>query len=362
MWQQLPIHSPYRKARQNVVKQTETSIVPHTYNSTDTQVGAELVPAAQVAAEGARAAEVIAHAQAPNTRRAYESSWRAFEAWCAARSIPPAATTPEIVAVYLTSRLDCGLSVRGIVRAYSALASRLRELQPTGPWLAGMRPEILRRLIQGASRDRGRPVVKKAPLTIEHFAQLADPTRFDASRWLQSARNRALLLIGFAGGFRRSELVALDVGDVEFVPEGAVVTVRRSKTDQVGNGAQVAIWRQKDGSRCPVVALETYMRGARITAGPIFRPFYKGTLLDRRLSDRAVAMLVKAAVASLGLDPALYSGHSLRSGFVTTAAGRGNSLDEIMNTTRHRSPQQVLGYIRRASPFDRNASKDMFEK
>lgn len=319
------------------------------------------IPPEQVRQEAARAADLVDHAFAPNTRRAYVSSWRAFGVWCTARAIDRDASTPEIVATYLTSRLEQGLSVPAIVRAYSALASNLREIQPQGPWAAGLRPEIIRRLMKGAGREYGRPSPKKKPLLPEHFMQLADPARFDTTHWIESARNRALLLFGFAGGFRRSELVALDVSDLELSAEGARVLIRRSKTDQAGEGAQIGVHRQR-GDMCPVGALETYLRGGRVAQGPVFRQIHKGRLTPKRLDDQAVARLVKAAVVSIGLDPAEYAGHSLRCGFVTAAAAAKADLDSIMNTTRHKSVEQVRGYIRRASPFDRNASKGLLER
>ena len=311
----------------------------------------------QLRDEAAQAAARMRDAYSKGTRRVYGNSWRFFEEWCAKRALEPAAATPEIVATYLESRLTGGLSSRACTREYGGVAAHLRELQPEGPWLPGSPPEVVLRWLKGAHK-RARPAVKKLPLLPEHFTQLADrPT----GGTLTAARDRAILLFGFAGGFRRSELVGLDVADLEFGVEGVIVHILRSKTDQDSNGAHIAIWRQHD-RRCPVMALEHYLRWSRIEDGPIFRGIRNGkTVGTRRLNDIAVGRIVKTAVASLGLDPKDYAGHSLRCGFVTAAAMRGATLDEIMNTTRHRNADQVIAYIRRATPFERNDSKGLLE-
>jgi hypothetical protein len=166
------------------------------------------------------------------------------------------------------------------------------------------------------------------------------------------------LLFGFAGGFRRSELVGMNVADVSFRGDGAVVQLPRSKTDQEAKGLYTAVWRQP-GRRCPVAALETYLRWGRITEGPVFRIVRGEQATEERLYDRAVALVVKKAVASLGLDPQKYAGHSLRCGFVEAATARGATLEEIMNTTHHKRAEQVIGYMRRATPFERNASRNL---
>jgi len=315
-----------------------------------------LVPVEQMREEASSAAARVADAYATGTRRGYATSWRLFEQWCAPRAILPAAATAEIVATYLEFRLTGGLGARACTREYGALAAHLRELQAAGPWLAGSPPEIVKRWLKGAQK-RARPAVKKRPLLPEHFAQLADRP---LNGTLTAARDRAILLFGFAGGFRRSELVGLDVGNVQLGATGAIACIQRSKEDQNAKGEYVAIWRQQ-GRSCPVAALEHYLRWAAIEDGPIFRRIRDSKPIAMRLGDRSVALIVKQAVASIGLDPRPYAGHSLRCGFVTAAAMRGATLDEIMNTTRHRSADQVIAYIRRATPFERNASKGLLE-
>jgi site-specific recombinase XerD len=324
----------------------EKSIISTTY--------VDPLPDTQLREEASAAALRIADAYAKGTRAGYAASWRIFQAWCADRGLPITAVTPEIMVTYLEHRLQNGLGARTTVREYGGIAAFLREIQPKGPWLANSPPELVRRWLKGAQKQ-AKPVTKKRPLKPEHFAMLADRP---LNGTLVAARDRALLLFGFSGGFRRSELVALDVDDLRFDTRGAIVRLRRSKTDQDAKGLWTAIWRSP-GRRCPVAALEFYLEWANIEQGAVFRCLRHDKPTDRRLYDRAVAMIVKDAVQKIGLDSRLYAGHSLRVGFITAAAERGASIDEIMNTTHHRSADQVVGYIHRESPFERNASRGM---
>lgn len=167
---------------------------------------------------------------------------------------------------------------------------------------------------------------------------------------LKGFRDRALLLLGFAGAFRRSELVALNVEDLDFCDGGLRVTIRRSKTDQEGQGATIAIAR---GSvACPVDAVRAWIKATSIMDGPLFRPVTRtGKISARRLSARAVAELVKAHARRAGLKAADFSGHSLRSGFLTSAAARGASIFKMMDVSRHKSVDTLRGYVRDAEMF-----------
>jgi len=170
-------------------------------------------------------------------------------------------------------------------------------------------------------------------------------------------RDRALLLVGFAAALRRSKLVGLDVEDLGFEQAGMVLTLRRSKTDQEGQGQTVAIPYGRHDSTCPVLAVKVWLDASGITAGPVFRAVDRhGNIAAARLSDRAVANIVKRAAAAAGLDPADYAGHSLRSGMATAAARAGASERAIMDQTRHRSVAMVRRYIRRGQLFADNAA------
>ena len=171
--------------------------------------------------------------------------------------------------------------------------------------------------MRGIRRAAGTALTKKTPATADRIKAMAPV----ASTRLADLRDRALLLLGFAGAFRRSELVALDIEDIEETKEGLRVMIRRGKTDQEGKGATIAVVR---GTLvCPVAAYKAWIEAANISTGPVFRPIAKGERLQKaRLTDRSVAKIVKAHAARVGLDPAGFSGHSLRSGFLTSAAAR----------------------------------------
>jgi integrase len=173
---------------------------------------------------------------------------------------------------------------------------------------------------------------------------------------LQGLRDRALLLVGFAGAFRRSELVSLDVGDVTWGEDGCTATLRRSKTDQEGEGRKVGIPFGSSPEFCPVRTLQAWVEAAGLTVGPLFRPVKGSTVSAARLSDKAVARLVKRAAEAAGLDPSRVSGHSLRSGLATAAAKAGKSERSIMAQTGHRSAQMVRRYIRDGELFSENAA------
>jgi site-specific recombinase XerD len=171
---------------------------------------------------------------------------------------------------------------------------------------------------------------------------------------LKGLRDRALLLLGFAGAFRRSELVALDVADIAETEAGLLVTIRRSKTDQDGEGVTIAVPR--GDVACPARALREWLDAAGIEAGPIFKPINKaGTVSGERLTDRSVANIVKAYAGRAGFDANLFSGHSLRSGFLTSAADKGASIFKMMDVSRHKSVDTLRGYVRDAELFKDHA-------
>jgi integrase len=170
---------------------------------------------------------------------------------------------------------------------------------------------------------------------------------------MKGLRDRALLLTGFAGAFRRSELVALNIEDLEESEPGFKVTIRHRKTDQEGTGQTIAIVR---GSvACPVTALKAWLEAAGITTGPVFRSVKKGGAVGARLPAQSVADIVKAYAGRVGLDPALFAGHSMRSGFLTSAAKRGASIFKMMDQSRHRSVETLRGYVRDAEIFKGHA-------
>ena len=213
--------------------------------------------------------------------------------------------------------------------------------------------EHVRTVLKGIRRTLGTVQEQAAPVTVEVLRLLISVL----PATLAGQRDRALLLLGFAGALRRSELVALKVEDVQFVNAGATITLRRSKTDQEGAGTVKGIAYGENKYTCPVRMLKAWLKEAGITKGPLFRPLDRwGNLQAGHLSDRAVALIVQRTVAAAGLDPKQYSGHSLRAGLITSAALAGASETEIMRQSGHKSSQMVQKYIRVADVFKENIS------
>ena len=212
--------------------------------------------------------------------------------------------------------------------------------------------QAIKAVLAGIRRSVGTATTRKAPATAETVRAIIGEMPFD----LRGLRDRALILLGFAGALRRSELVALDVSDLEETTEGLLVGIRRSKTDQEGAGDFVSI---PHGSRLrPVAGVKTWLQAAGITEGPIFRSIKKGGAVTlERLSDRSVAEIVKKRMEAAGFDPVVFSGHSLRAGFVTSALHRGADILRVMDVTRHREVSTLKTYDRRARAFKQHAGE-----
>jgi integrase len=212
---------------------------------------------------------------------------------------------------------------------------------------------MVRNTMKGIRRTKGTAPVQKAAALTDDVRAMVDAT--DAG--LIGCRDRALILLGFAGAFRRSELVGLDVDDCAFGKDGLTVTLRRSKTDQQGAGRKVGIPYGANPDTCPVRTMQAWKEQAGIDGGPLFRSINRhGQVQPGRLSGIDVARVVKKLAKRAGLDPARYAGHSLRAGHATTAAIGGASERSIMNQTGHRSVQMVRRYIREGSLFRENSA------
>ena len=302
------------------------------------------------------AARFAAADSAPSTRRAYASDWRRFVTWCTGHGLEPLPAAPGVVAAFLAAEAGQGRRAATLARRLAAIrAAHLR---------AGHEPpsssEAVRATLRGIRRTIGAAPVKKAPATAELVRAMIDACDVGT---LPGLRDRALLLLGFAGAFRRGELVALDVADLEEVAGGLRVRVRRSKTDQEGQGSVVPVRRglAEAGRYCPVRAVRAWLRAAEITEGPVFRAVWKGGRRVRPtpLSAGAVAEVVKSYAAQVGADPAQFAGHSLRAGFLTSAAGRGASLWKLRDVSRHRSVDTLAGYVRDAELFTDHAGEGL---
>jgi integrase len=280
---------------------------------------------------------LIAAASAPNTRRAYAADLDHFLGW--GGSLPAG---PEIVARYLA---DHGgkLAVATLARRLVGIGRAHVHRGLSDPTKA----ELVRLALRGIRRLYGCPQRRVAPLRAKDVYAIV--SGFGSST--RDVRDRAILLLGFAGAFRRSEISSLECRWIERTQQGLVVTLHRSKTDQEGRGRRVAIPRAV-GIACPVVALEAWLEASAIADGPVFRPVTKtGRALGSRLSADAVAIIVKQHAAAIGLDPARYSGHSLRAGFATSAAAAGVPTWKIKAQTGHVSDAVLGRYIRDGELF-----------
>jgi site-specific recombinase XerD len=294
----------------------------------------------------ARAASYARAEKSPATQKAYWSDFEAFGLWCQERAFALIPATPEAIAAYLAFEADRGAKPSTIARRLAAI----RYVHAIGGHPNPTSDERVRAVLRGIRRTHGTAPRRVLPATADRL--LAMVPRRDGS--LTTLRDRALLLLGFAGAFRRSELVALDVADIEEVPEGLRVTIRRGKTDQEARGTVIAIVCGEVA--CPVAALRNWLRAAEITDGPVFRSIRRGGhVQDGRLTDRSVATIVKAHAENAGLDPSMFSGHSLRAGFLTSAAKNGASLFKMMHSSRHRSVETLAGYIRDEELFKDHA-------
>ena len=291
----------------------------------------------------------VADARAPRTIEAYRAQWAHFRAFCEAHGVEALPAEPAIVALYLTARAQEGRRVATLAQALSAISQAHKLAGLASPRTS----PVVCETFQGIRRRHGSAPAQKAPLlgTQLHalLAVLHDPLS------LLALRDRALLLVGFAGAFRRAELVALEVEDLRFGPAGVTVRVRRAKTDQEGRGRDLGLPFGSQPAHCPVRTLQRWLTLASIGSGPVFRSVDRHGNVRGALSGRDVARIVKRTAVAAGLDPRPLSGHSLRAGLATSAAHAGKSVHAIMKTTGHRSVAMVHKYIREADLFRDNA-------
>jgi len=294
----------------------------------------------------------LQNSKANNTVRAYKSDFNDFELFCVQNGFISLPSEPKIVSLYLTH-----LSTKDVKT--STLKRRLVSIgvihKLKGHYLDTKHPLIIEN-IMGIKRRKGSIQKGKKPLLINSLKIIINVIDEQKMKEIKKLRDRSILLIGFSGGFRRNELVSLDYEDLEFVEEGLKINLRKSKTDQFSEGAIKALPYFKNSQYCPVVSLRNWLDVAKINSGALFRRFSKGSrLIEKRLTDQTVALLIKEYLQSAGIDNKNYSGHSLRSGFATSAAESGADERSIMTMTGHKSSEMVRRYIKEANLFKNNA-------
>jgi len=290
--------------------------------------------------------------KANNTVRAYKSDFNDFGLFCVQNGFKSLPSEPKIVSLYLTH-----LSTRDV--KMSTLKRRLVSIgvihKLKGHYLDTKHPSIIEN-IMGIKRRKGSSQKRKKPILINALKMIINVIDQQKKEEIKRLRDRTIILIGFSGGFRRNEIVSLDYDDLDFVVEGLKISLRRSKTDQFGEGFTKALPYFNSSQYCPVVSLKKWIEISKITSGAFFRRFSKGSRLSKnRLTDQTVALLIKEYLKLTGIDSNNYSGHSLRSGFATSAAESGAEERSIMTMTGHKSTEMVRRYIKEANLFKNNA-------
>ena len=294
--------------------------------------------------------------KANNTVRAYKSDFKDFGLFCAKNGFKSLPSEPKIVSLYLTYLSTKDAKVSTLKRRVVSIGV-IHRLK--GYYLDMKHPSIIEN-IMGIKRRKGSIQKSKKPILINNLKQLINVIDEENKEDLKKLRDRSIILIGFSGGFRRNEIVSLDYEDLDFVEEGLKIQIRRSKTDQFGEGSVKALPYFDSSKYCPVISLKNWIKISKISAGPLFRRFVKGSKLSKnRLTDQTVALLIKQYLQLAGIDSKNYSGHSLRSGFATSAAESGAEERSIMDMTGHKSTEMVRRYIKEANLFKNNPLNKM---
>ena len=290
--------------------------------------------------------------KANNTVRAYKSDFKDFELFCLQNGFKSLPSEPKIVSLYLTSLSTKNAKMTTLKRRIVSIGV-IHKLK--GHYLDTKHPSIIEN-IMGIKRRKGSIQNRKKPILISSLTTIINVIDDQKKEEIKKLRDRSIILIGFSGGFRRNEIVSLDYDDLDFVPEGVKINLKKSKTDQFGEGFTKALPYFDNSQYCPVVTLKKWIEISRIISGPLFRRFIKGSKLsDNRLTDQTVALLIKEYLNLAGIDSKNYSGHSLRSGFATSAAESGAEERNIMAMTGHKSTEMVRRYIKEANLFKNNA-------
>ena len=290
--------------------------------------------------------------KANNTIRAYKSDFNDFGLFCAQNGFKSLPSEPKIISLYLTHLSTKEVKMSTLKRRLVSIGV-IHKLQ--GHYLDTKHPSIIEN-IMGIKRRKGSFQKGKKPLLINNLKLLINAIDKDKNGEIMRLRDRSIILIGFSGGFRRNEIVSLDFEDLEFVSEGLKINLKKSKTDQFGEGSVKGLPYFDNSQYCPVLSLKKWIEISKIESGPLFRRFSKGSkLTDNRLTDQTVALIIKKYLKLTGIDSKNYSGHSLRSGFATSAAESGVEERNIMAMTGHKSTEMVRRYIKEANLFKNNA-------
>ena len=294
----------------------------------------------------------LQHSKAINTVRAYKSDFNNFGLFCAKNGFKSLPTEPKIVSLYLTHLSTKNIKISTLKRRLVSIGV-VHKLK--GHYLDTKHPSIIEN-IMGIKRRKGSIQKAKKPILINDLKEIINVIDNQNNEEIKKLRDRTIILVGFSGGFRRNEITSLNYEDLDFVKEGVKINIKKSKTDQFGEGLLKGIPYFDNLQYCPVISLKKWIDVSNIYSGPLFRRFTKGSSLSvNRLSDQTVALLIKEYTKLAGIDNKNYSGHSLRSGFATSAAESGVEERNIMAMTGHKSSEMVRRYIKEANLFKNNA-------
>jgi len=294
----------------------------------------------------------LKNSKANNTVRAYKSDFNDFGLFCAQNGFDSLPSEPKIVSLYLTQLSTKNVKMSTIKRRLVSIGL-IHKLK--GHYIDTKHPIIVENLM-GIKRRKGSIQNGKKPLLIKYLKNIINVIDQQKKDKIKIFRDRTIILIGFSGGFRRNEIVSLDFDDLDFVEEGLKINIKRSKTDQFGTGFTKGLPYFENSQYCPVVSIQKWIEISKINSGALFRRFTKGSnLSEKRLTDQTVSLLIKEYLSLAGIDSTNYSGHSLRSGFATSAAEAGAEERTIMAMTGHKSTEMVRRYIKDANLFKNNA-------
>ena len=294
----------------------------------------------------------LQNSKADNTVRAYRSDFKDFSLFCSQNGFKSLPSEPKIVSIYLTYLSTKDVKISTLKRRLVSIGV-LHKLK--GYYLDTKHPSIIEN-IMGIKRRKGSFQKGKKPILINNLKKIINVIDEYKEEEIKKLRDRSIILIGFSGGFRRNEIVSLDYEDLDFVQEGLKINLKRSKTDQFGKGSVKGLPYFTSSRYCPVISINKWIEISKINSGPLFRRFIKGSKLsENRLTDQTVALIIKKYLNLAGIDSKNYSGHSLRSGFATSAAEAGAEERTIMAMTGHKSTEMVRRYIKEANIFKNNA-------
>ena len=290
--------------------------------------------------------------KAENTVRAYKSDFNDFTFFCIKNGLKFLPTDPKIVSLYLTYLSTKESKISTLKRRLVSIGV-IHKLK--GHYLDTKHPSIIENMM-GIKRRKGSIQKSKKPILINNLKLIINVIDKQKKEDIKKIRDRSIILIGFSGGFRRNEIVSLDFDDLEFVEEGLKINLKRSKTDQFGEGSLKGLPYFENPEYCPVTSIQKWIEISKINSGSLFRRFTKGSRLsENRLTDQSVALIIKEYLELAGIDSKNYSGHSLRSGFATSAAESGAEERSIMAMTGHKSTEMVRRYIKESNLFKNNA-------